>query len=382
VFWVVFLASVVTPFNQYKVPPLIPVLLTELNLTEIEAGLLMSVFSLSGLVLAFPAGLLFRRFGPVLVGTIALGFTGLGAAVGALAEGSGPLLFGRLLEGIGMGVIAVLALVTIAAWFPPHRRGLPMGIFTAWIPLGQLMVFLVAPPLNDALGWRAVWWLGSAAAFGCALLFATLVRLPANSQMARPSQDAPPFTRVLREPGPWLLAAFFASFHITRAGFGTWTPTYLVTEHSWSLGDAASLVSLFYLVSVPLAIPAGWLIDHVPSRRRAFLWATLLSTPAYAVSYAIDPSLLVLAIIWSASMAAIIPCAVNAATPETTADRSLVGPAAGVVALGRNGGQLLAPLMIAPIVQAGLSWNWVAAVIVGVAALGMVAGAFVRDPAK
>lgn len=374
IFLVVYLASTVAPFNQFKVPPLIPVLLRELQLTEVQAGLLMSSFSLSGLIFAFPAGLLFRRFGPRLPGTIAVGSTALGAALGAVAPDAFVLLLGRLLEGVGMGMTAVFALVTIAAWFPPERRGLPIGIFTSWVPFGQVMMFLVAPRAYELWGWRGVWWIGSGAAFTCAALFVLLVHVPAHSQMARPSAGSPPFSKVLREPGPWLLAMLFGSFHASRVGFATWTPTYLVTAAGWSLADASFIMGLQNIPSLPISVFTGWIMDRIGSRRRVYTGAILLSLPAFALAYFIHPSLMVVVVLWLGLLGAAVPSAINAATPESVKDPSLAGPAAGVVAIGRNAGQLMGPLVLAPIVQAGLSWNWVGVSIVAVSALGLLAG--------
>src|SRR4029453_6979477 len=85
VFSVVFLACVVAAFNQSKVPPLIPALVQEIQLSIVEAGLLMSVLSVAGMVRALPAGLLFRRFGPRRAGLGGIGSLLLGALLGSLA---------------------------------------------------------------------------------------------------------------------------------------------------------------------------------------------------------------------------------------------------------------------------------------------------------
>lgn len=61
---VVYLASVVVILNQYKVPPLMSGLMAEFGVGAAEAGWFMSVFALMGIVLALPAALLLRRFGP------------------------------------------------------------------------------------------------------------------------------------------------------------------------------------------------------------------------------------------------------------------------------------------------------------------------------
>ena len=45
---VVFLASVAAPLNQNKVPPLMPVMMEAFQLSLVQAGLLMSVFAITG----------------------------------------------------------------------------------------------------------------------------------------------------------------------------------------------------------------------------------------------------------------------------------------------------------------------------------------------
>ncbi|MBM2811277.1 MAG: transporter [Chloroflexi bacterium] len=266
-------------------------------------------------------------------------------------------------------------LVTIAAWFPPERRGLPIAIFTTWIPVGQLLAFLTAPWVYAIAGWRTMWWLGAGVALVCALLYALTVRLPPGSEMVGVAlHGSPVLSRVLREPGPWLLAAFMGSFHVARNGFATWTPLYLVSTAGWSLGDAAWVVSLCYVVSIPAALPAGWLLDRVRSARTAYTWAVLLAVPALVLTYMVDPAFIVLVAVWTGALSAVVPTAVNTATPRSVGDQGLVGPAVGVVALGRNGGQLLAPLLLAPIVQAGLPWGWVGVTMAVVSVLGLAAG--------
>jgi MFS family permease len=373
----VFLASTVAPFNQFKVPPLIPALLAELRLSELQAGLLMSVFSLSGLLTALPAGVLFRRWGPRTIGALAVGSTGVGAVIGAVAPGAELLLVGRFVEGIGMGMTAVFAVMIIVAWFPPGRRGLPLGIFTSWIPLGQMLMLFLAPPIYEAWGWRAVWWVGGASALVLAVLFALIVRLPASADASSESGPTVAFTRVFREPGPWLLALVFVCYHACRVGFSTWTPTYLVNVAGWGLKDAAWVMSFYYLVTLPASAPAGWLIDRF-GPKVLILFSMGLAMPAFGVAYLIDPMLMLGLVLWIGALSAVVPTAVNAEAPLSVQDPGLVGPAVGLVAMGRNGGQLIGPLVLAPMIQAGLPWGSVGGALVVLSVVGLLAAALVR----
>ena len=51
---VVYLASVVAPFNQFKIPPIMPFLMATFQIDLTQAGLLMSVIAGTGLILAIP----------------------------------------------------------------------------------------------------------------------------------------------------------------------------------------------------------------------------------------------------------------------------------------------------------------------------------------
>src|SRR5512133_2336666 len=76
------IASVASALNQFKVPPVLPVLIREFNLSLSNAGMLMSLFSVTGLLLALPAGFIQQRLGLKTTGLIAVGTLFIGAVLG------------------------------------------------------------------------------------------------------------------------------------------------------------------------------------------------------------------------------------------------------------------------------------------------------------
>ena len=70
---VLLLFSIAAPLNQFKVPPILPILMDSLGLTVSGAGMLMSVFAITGLLLALPAGLIYQKIGVRATGLIAGG---------------------------------------------------------------------------------------------------------------------------------------------------------------------------------------------------------------------------------------------------------------------------------------------------------------------
>ncbi|MCB0228545.1 MAG: hypothetical protein KDH90_05345, partial [Anaerolineae bacterium] len=76
---VVYLASVAAPLIQNKVPPIMPVIMEAFQINLGQAGLLMSVFAITGFLLALPAGILLQRWHFKATGLVALGFLVLGS---------------------------------------------------------------------------------------------------------------------------------------------------------------------------------------------------------------------------------------------------------------------------------------------------------------
>ena len=61
---VVLLFSIAAPLNQFKVPTIVPVFMQAFAISVGQAGLLMSVYAITGLVLALPAGLIYQKVSP------------------------------------------------------------------------------------------------------------------------------------------------------------------------------------------------------------------------------------------------------------------------------------------------------------------------------
>src|SRR6516162_9593375 len=71
---VVFLAGVAGPVNQFKVPPVMPVLIDAFHMDIANAAWLMSIFSVTGFILAIPSGFILQRFGPKTTGLVSIAF--------------------------------------------------------------------------------------------------------------------------------------------------------------------------------------------------------------------------------------------------------------------------------------------------------------------
>jgi MFS family permease len=374
---IVFLAGVCAPLNQNKVPPLMPILMDAFHLELSQAGMLMSVFAITGLILALPAGFILQRLGPKLSGLIALASLALGAAVGAFATNLTILLTARVIEGIGMGLIAVVAPATIAMWFPPEKQGIPMGLWSTWVPVGNVTMLVVAPALGTALGWQSVWWVGAGAALLVMVFYGFLVRMPTSTGEELDGDAPPSFRKALFNRDVWLLALAFACANIMFMSINTFMPTFLSEVRGYNLQQASLIASIstgLVLVSAPLA---GWLSDKIGSRKLFItvpylILAVMMLLPFNVTGWQIFAYLIVLGLVIGA-----IPTATFAAAPEVMGDPRLSGLALGIVIFGQNLGMVLGPILFGELAEK-LGWSAAGYCVIPVLLLGFIFGRMVK----
>jgi MFS family permease len=173
--WVIlavpYIASVASALNQFKVPPVLPVLIRAFHLSLGNAGMLMSIFSFTGFLLALPAGFIMQRLGLKTTGLIAVGAVFFGSGLGMFCSTANSMLATRFIEGAGIGLLTIVAPAAISIWFPAEMRGSPLGLWTTCMPVGNIIMFNLAPWLVELGGWQSVWKLGAAFALAAFILF-------------------------------------------------------------------------------------------------------------------------------------------------------------------------------------------------------------------
>jgi MFS family permease len=385
VLFVVFLASAAAPLNQFKVPPMMPLLMESFRLDLSMAGLLMSLFAVTGFILALPAGFILQRLGPKAAGLIAAGCTAIGAVAGALSPSTGLLLASRVIEGIGMGLIVVVAPAIVGMWFPAERRGTPMGIWATWVPVGRIIMYNVAPALGTAIGWRAVWWFGAAFALVALVLYWALFRVPpawtgtmpsAQTGEGLPTVEGPRLGRAMANRHIWLLSLAFCCYSIAFLAFSTFLPTFLVSVRGYSLGSAGFVASLTSVTigSCPLG---GWISDRIGSRKLVYTVALLLVAAMWLLPFKITGWLIPVFAVVLGIIAGPVPTAIFAAVPEVMGRPQLAGIGMAVVALGQSLGMFIGPVLFGKLVEM-IGWTGAGYILIPISLLGVVAGWLVK----
>ncbi len=135
-------------------PILLPSVLKQFHLSKEQIGWVPAAQALAALVFGPLIGWLLDRIrAQIVMGTGAL-LTAIGIVMMAQAGSFQSVIAGSVVTGIGLSASTILpATMVIANWFG-ERRGTAMGVTTAGMELGGMVMAIVAGSLVVAHGWR------------------------------------------------------------------------------------------------------------------------------------------------------------------------------------------------------------------------------------
>ena len=373
--WLVTGAHAVNEFYSVALPPILPLLVADFDITYGQAGALLTVYFVMYSVFQLPAGFLADRVGQrrLLAGGMAMMAVGL-----AVAAGAGSylvLVLGQVIAGIGGSTYHPSGMSLISDLETGSTEGTAMGIHG----LGGVTGTALAPALIGGLAvlfdWRLA--LGASAAVGIAYAIVFVLRFPntiADGGGSEPPEtepttppDAPDgqssgLAGLLTDPWGtlvtfplrwWVLVLFVANFllAIETGAVRTFTTSYLYgrTGQSTSLANGVFFVMLVGGGISSLAV--GGLADRVD--RRA-LGAVALAGSAVVIGLtAVVPDDPVLLMAWFFVLGLVMYAAYPAMNALTSSysDRSFSGSLFGVMLTAGSLGAAIGPVGLGMIAE-------------------------------
>ncbi|MFA6809193.1 MAG: MFS transporter [Eubacteriales bacterium] len=375
---IVFLAGVVFSAGNYKVPATMVVVMEDMHTSMTMGGWLMSLGIVAGIILALPAGGIMTKTGPKKMGLFSLACALAGNVIGGLAPNFSVLMFGRLIEGIGFGLIGVVAPAIIAMLFPPEKRGLPMAVWTLWIGVGLLFIFTATNAVLPAFGWRGVWWLVAILAAIDLVLFTIFVQLPeSEAEISGQEKFKPEQVSVIegfKSPGSWLLGIIFGCYAFAVQSLITYIPTFMVQEAGMDVTTANMYSSVLTFGMIGGGITMGFVLSIVKKRTRLLLFSMLLTaifmylTFKVTVPGMIMPFMIAIGLVYS-----MLPPVIFTVAPDFAISPATIGVTMGIIILGQNLGGFVAPILIGAVVEgSGGAWNTATVPLLVVGIVGMI----------
>lgn len=327
--WIVLFAmlfcGIIIIMNQYKVPVFMGALMHDFHTDPGTTGWLMSVIAVAGIITAFPSAFLLNKFGPKKIGLVGIGCMIIGCTVGALSQSFSQLIVSRIIEGVGVAMMGVVATTIISMYFPREKAGLPMGIWNLWYVVGATLAFNIGVPVSLALtgdpnNWQVWWWFSDILALLAFIVFALLVQKPRTgreraAKAAGEKLQRPSIAEGLKVGRMWLFGIGICFLLFTSLSVLTWVPTYVQsTEIASLIGQgytteeaqvqagimAGSMSSIGFASSIPMTIITGFLLrrfDTIRARNIMIILAgvfALVYVGAFLVDYHVLPYYLIL----------------------------------------------------------------------------------------
>lgn len=371
---VAFFAGIALAWAQNKVPPVINEVQESLSISMTAAGWLSSIFCVTGIVMALPAAAFVNKLGLKKSGAIALLVTIIGNVIGLIAPNTGILMFSRLLEGLGVGLISVLAPTIISMWFAPAKRGLPMGIWGSWQMVAQAFTFLLAGGLTVSMGWKGMWWFGLILLAVATVLYVwKVVSPPPAYNHADVEEAGVNIFEAFKHRSVWMICIVAFLFCVACFGWVTWVATYWSSQLGLDINFANSIVGYIYMFEILVVVVEGWILDRIKSRKTFGVVMSLLYGLLLFVAFRFPSTAWILpfAIIYPILEGAICTTFWTIA-PQTTPKPALASAALAVMVMGMNLGMVVGPPLIGYVVE-NIGWQ---VATIPMAVTGLLCGLF------
>jgi sugar phosphate permease len=211
IFAVLWITYIIVFLNRLSVGPLGPFFKSELHLSSVQVGLVLSAASFGYLLSQVPAGWWADRVGARW--PLAIGEYIAAASMFALflAPSYTTLLTLMFVTGVGCGFLAPSSTQAVVVWFPARERATIMGLKQTAINLGGIIGAATLPLIALRFGWRygflALGVIATIAGTASLLLYRDPPARPAPAGVtAAPADRSLSLLDILRDPQVWLVA--------------------------------------------------------------------------------------------------------------------------------------------------------------------------------
>ena len=272
---ILFLVRIVMGFQFQSIASVSTFIIEDLRINYTLFGLLIGFAMFPGIVLAYPGGVLGKRFGDKRVVIAALAIMGIGGFWIGFSDSFAMALVGRILSGTGAVILSVLLTKMVADWFVGKEIVLSMAILVSSWPLGISIALITQPPLAVVHSWRLVM---HVTAFTCLVglvLIAAFYKSTSNvvyaqeSKLSKSRITGGEITLSIIAGTIWML------FNVSFIIIPSFTPAFF-TYIGHTIERAGALVSISTWVGIFAVIFGGYIAGKL-KKPNTFIVASFLA---------------------------------------------------------------------------------------------------------
>lgn len=283
----------------------LPFLRKEFEMTNAEAGGLVSLFLIAYAVAQLPSAWLVSKYGVKKVFSISMILTSIATGLTGMVGSLLSLKFCRIGLGLAEGPLPIGVTSTINNWFPSKEKGTASGIFLSSVKFGPVVTPILGAAIIAAWGWKEVFLFFAIPGIVLSFFWYFLV---ANKPSESPYVNQAELDLITEEdsnkvaaknggasrPIPWLdrfirvreeqtletTGSIFKSWNIYGCTLGyccqlgissvllAWIPTYLMTVKKFSIMSMGLVAAAPWVGAVVGNILGGVLSDRFLGKRR------------------------------------------------------------------------------------------------------------------
>ena len=256
-----------------------PSILRDLQLSNIQMGLVFSAFTAAYALFEIPTGWWADRIGSRRVLTRIVTWWSIFTGLTGLAWNFPSLLALRALFGAGEAGAWPTVARALSRWFPEQERGTAQGIFFMGAHLGGGLTPILVAAVAARIGWRGTFPLLSVFGFVWAVSWFRWYRddprdhasvtaeelgwIESGRRLTPETGRENIFRAAMKTPGIWFLCLMYFTQTYGFNLYVTWMPTYLQHEKHLHGTELAVLAGLPLLLSVPADLFGGILTDRL-----------------------------------------------------------------------------------------------------------------------
>jgi MFS family permease len=264
-------------------------IMRDFNVDAVYLGIISAAYYVAYTVMQIPAGILYDKFGPRSLLSVASLICAIGALLFAGTHSIMAASVGRLLMGVGSSFAFIGCLVLVSRWYPARYFALLAGVVQLMSSIGALMGAAPVAAAIAVFGWRhtilALGYIGLVIMVIVWLLVRDEPDAIAHKQSHMfKSGELRRLAYVSSNPQTWLVALYaFTSWAPILVFAGLWGIPFIMQLYGISATKASSAVSMVW-IGIGIGSPfVGWLSDKIRRRCTPLAFCSLLGLITIAI---------------------------------------------------------------------------------------------------
>jgi cyanate permease len=259
--WLTWLIGVLAAAEFGKLAPLIPILQDVYGLSLSAAAALSSLVELGGATMGLLGAVVVAHAGMRRTLLFGIGLLVTGSVCEAML-GLPGLWAGRVAESAGYLLVVVAAPSHMARSALETDRGLALGLWSTFVPVGLALGAGISGGLVTPFGLQAT--LLTWAVLGVIVLGAALMSLDGGA----PDRANRAFRFQFPNVSVWLMCAGFGCYTMMFVGILSLLPVYLTQRFAMSVATAGVITAVASVGTIIGSAAAAWALRHARSRGR------------------------------------------------------------------------------------------------------------------